>query len=211
MRKPRPTVASAICAMYRSYVMRRAERRARLAARSPIGLWSGCRTYASRCDISRRHRRSPRSPCITLALGIGANTAIFSVVHRLLIAPLPYANGDRVVALKTIGQVRGRRRTRGDHGRRMRRAIRPRPLARMGGARAFVRAGRGRGADVPLALAGLAAGHGEHAFMTANLLGLLGARPSLGRMFTPAEEKPVTNHVAMISHRWWQSRVRRTR
>src|SRR5205085_10342394 len=42
---------------------------------------------------------------LTLALGIGANTAIFTVVHRLLIAPLPYPDGDRVVALKTIGRV----------------------------------------------------------------------------------------------------------
>jgi hypothetical protein len=35
----------------------------------------------------------------SLALGIGANTAIFTLVHRLLIAPLPYPDGDRIVKL----------------------------------------------------------------------------------------------------------------
>src|SRR5512138_1263361 len=50
----------------------------------------------------RQMRRSPAFTAIavvTLALGIGATTAIFSVVHRLLLDPIPYPGGDRIVAL----------------------------------------------------------------------------------------------------------------
>src|SRR4051812_22750929 len=89
---------------YRDHVARRAERKAR---------WQGISEWVAewRQDVRFALRHFAKGPAFTaiavttLALGIGANTAIFSVVHRLLIAPLPYKNGDRVVALKTLGQI----------------------------------------------------------------------------------------------------------
>ena len=98
---------------YREHVARRAERKAR---------WQRITDWFVewRQDVRFALRHFAKAPAFTaiavttLALGIGANTAIFSVVHRLLIAPLPYANGDRVVALKTLGKRRSRRQP-GEH------------------------------------------------------------------------------------------------
>ena len=64
-----------------------------------------------RDDIRFAWRQSVKAPAftaiaiLTLALGIGANTAIFSVIHRLLLAPLPYPEGDRIVMPMQVGGI----------------------------------------------------------------------------------------------------------
>jgi len=87
--------------VYRDHVARRAERKARWQR---VADWF----VEWQQDVRFAVRHFAKAPAftavavLTLALGIGANTAIFSVVHHLLIAPLPYAGGDRIVALKTL-------------------------------------------------------------------------------------------------------------
>src|SRR5206468_11067250 len=64
-------------------------------------------------DVATALRRVRRSPghalavVVTLALGIGATTAIFSVVRAVLLAPLPYRAPDRLVLLAESSQERG--------------------------------------------------------------------------------------------------------
>src|SRR5687767_4409136 len=54
----------------------------------------------------RQHRTFALTAILTLALGIGASTAIFSVVHAVLLRPLPYTNADRLVLV--WGELRAR-------------------------------------------------------------------------------------------------------
>ena len=187
---------------YRDHVARRAERRARWQC---VADWF----VEWQQDVRFAVRHFAKAPSftavavLTLALGIGANTAIFSVVHRLLIAPLPYENGARIVALKTLGQIGvigGLKSAMSDAP-----ADPPSPLLNAWAIRAHSFEQVAGVEQVFLSL--LADGQQDtvsHAFVTANLLDVLGARPSYGRMFRAEEEKPGTNLVAMISHRWWQ-------
>ena len=188
---------------YRDHVARRAERKAQ---------WQRITEWFAewRQDVRFALRHFAKAPAFTsiavatLALGIGANTAIFSVVHRLLIAPLPYANGDRVVALKTLGRV-------GVAGSLA--SMTPDAPSDPPGEVLRAWAERARSfeqvAGVEQVSSSIQANSQpdtlSYALATANLLDLLGTRPSYGRMFTRAEEKPGANHVAVISHRWWQA------
>ena len=176
---------------YRTYVSNRAERRARAQGLAEwIDEWAQDVRFAGR--QFRRNAGFTALAVLTLALGIGANSAIFSVVHRLIIAPLPFADGNRIVRLT----LRDGDRMAGSPPRDALLAWRDRARSIDSIAAVSVQAlylqDFGEAQDtIP-------------AYVTSNYLGLLGLRPALGRGFTPEDEHPGAVPVAMISYGRWQ-------
>ena len=142
-------------------------------------------------------RRSPgfaAAAILTLALGMGATTAIFSVIRAVLMSPLPYAQPERRVMVwsrwkdfpKTwvaVGEVADYRR-----------AI---PSFASVAAWEIDQANLTGGADpVRVGVAGV----------TANTFETLGARPQLGRGFTEAEDRPGGPPVIVLGYGVWQNR-----
>jgi predicted permease len=141
--------------------------------------------------------RSPGFTCVaalTLALGIGANTAIFSVVHGVLVKPLPYADPDSLVRLfeesppetpefplspGTFIEFRSHSRA-------------------FASLAAHERSDLQLGGDRPEQLRGMR--------VTAGFFELLGYRPHLGREFTREDEAPDAGAVAILSHALWARR-----
>ena len=135
---------------------------------------------------------------LTLALGIGANTAIFSVVNAVLLKPLPYREPGQIVMLWTDNPSVNL----GFH------ELPPAPtdfLEWRRDAKSFeqIAAFRTRLADLseegdPERVGGVQ--------VTANFFSLLGAQPVLGRVFPAEAEQPGNDKVAIISHGLWQRR-----
>jgi putative ABC transport system permease protein len=133
---------------------------------------------------------------LTLALGIGANTAIFSVVNAVLLRPLPFKDSDRVVMVWNNGaEAAGGDRT-------------PLAVADLQDVHSQSRSFESFGAfqngtfnytsgEVPEQLRGVG--------VTANLLSLLGAVPQIGRDFQTADEQVGSERTILISDRFWRS------
>jgi hypothetical protein len=91
---------------FHAYAARQAAKRARAHRMGEwFSEWRQDLRFALR--LFRKHAPLTLIVVFTLALGIGANTAIFSVVHRLLITPLPYTAGDCIVVLALEGREHG--------------------------------------------------------------------------------------------------------
>lgn len=133
---------------------------------------------------------------ITLALGIGANTAIFSVVNSVLLSPLPYKEPDRLIRVYEKRLALGRTRNV---------ASAPDFLDWRAQNQVFenMAAWTGWGAN-------LSTGTGEPvrvigAAITADLFPTLGVEPQLGRTFSQEEDSPASKGpVVIISHGLWQ-------
>jgi len=143
-------------------------------------------------------RRSPSFSAVvilTLALGIGANTAIFSVVYSVLLRPLPYPNGERLVRLgESTAQASGIAVTwvNFQHWREESTAFED--MAAVTGAD-FTLTGRG---DAVLTHARL---------VTSDFFGLTGMTPALGRLFTDADDEAGAAPTVVVTADFWQTRL----
>src|SRR5215470_4233895 len=134
---------------------------------------------------------------ITLALGIGANTAIFSFVNALFLRPLPVANPDRVARLYAEDS-RGRKFDVFSYPNYADLRDRSQTLQVLA-AHSYADASVGLGA-------GAEDTSGE--VVTGNYFILLGVNAALGRTLLPEDDlTPGANPVVVISHAFWQSRL----
>ncbi|HLM56809.1 MAG TPA: ABC transporter permease [Pyrinomonadaceae bacterium] len=133
---------------------------------------------------------------LALALGIGANTAIFSVVNVMLLRPLPFADSDQLVAVWTRNVARST--TRGSTAPPDFRAWQEQNAAFQGLGAYYLGDFNISARSEPERVRG--------AFVTSNLFPLLGTKPALGRLFSPEEEKFGQHRVAILGHGLWQRR-----
>jgi putative ABC transport system permease protein len=150
--------------------------------------------YAAR--VLLKHPAFSAVAVLTLAFGIGANTAIFSLVNEVLLRPLPFADSDRLVmvwedasfaglphnepAPANFADWRSQNKTLED-------------MAALSWSNLTV-----TGDGEPWTLFGYE--------VTSNFFGLLGVRAALGRTFLPEDESTSANKVVMLSHGIWQKR-----
>jgi predicted permease len=129
---------------------------------------------------------------LTLALAIGANTAMFTVTSALLLRPFPYSNPQQLVTIQVKEQTEDRPGTLlryellRDHGKSFQVATWANDN--------FNLTGRGEPLQVPVAR------------VSANFFSLLGVQPELGRMFTEDEGRPEGRPVVVLSDSVWRSR-----
>lgn len=150
---------------------------------------------------ARMVRRNPAfslTAILTLALGIGATTAIFSVVDGVVIQPLPYPDSDHIVTV-THSAVFGSQRSRDF-------PFSPQMLAVYGANnQTFQELGLWRLGQA--AVTGLAAP--ELVFtleVTQETLRVLGVQPILGRRFSKADDQPGAPETVTLTNGYWQRR-----
>jgi putative ABC transport system permease protein len=132
---------------------------------------------------------------LTLALGIGANTAIFSVVNAVLLRPLPFKKSAQLVLMReTYKQVGNVSVSYPDF-------LDWRQQSRSFAAMAVIN-------NVGFNLSGVTQPENIGGYaVSPNFLELLGVRPVLGRDLLPSEEQPGTAPVLLLSYQLWQSHL----
>src|ERR1700736_3451839 len=149
-------------------------------------LWNDLR-YALR--MLRKSPGFTSVAVLTLGLGIGANTAIFSLVDGILLLPLPYSHPEQLVSVN------------GSYPKgalvAMREQVRTMDVGAYAEGHDFNLTGNGE----PVRLTG--------ALVSAELLSILGVRPELGRTFYPGEDNAGQDNFVVLSHGLWEQRFGR--
>jgi predicted permease len=156
---------------------------------------------ALRQDVRYAVRGLRRTPgftvavVLTLALGIGTNTAIFSLVDQLLLRPLPYPDGERIVRIHET-EIGGSDHSDVNPANWMDWQRQSQTLASLAAwdPGAFTLTGVGE----PERLQTL--------FVSAEFFPLLGVQPLLGRVISPEDDRPNAPRVAVLTYALWQRR-----
>jgi len=148
-------------------------------------------------QIFRQLRKSPgfaAAAILTLALGIGANTAIFSVVHAILIRPFPYPESDRIFFISAT------QRDQADNSF---------PLSFPDlvdfQQQSDVFDGLGGSLDAQFIVSGeFETSRLKGAFVSPSTMELLRVPPLLGRLFTATDDQPGAAPLCLLAHRAWE-------
>ncbi|MEO7101963.1 MAG: ABC transporter permease [Gemmatimonadaceae bacterium] len=133
---------------------------------------------------------------LTLGLGIGINTTVFSVVNAILIRPMPHINSERLVVLR---DVQNSRRSAG--------AVSYPDFADWKAqSRALQDIGAYHDRDVVMIRPGSDAEQIQAEAISTNLFQMLGARPAMGRLFLSHEDGPGRDRVVILSDKLWTER-----
>ena len=156
-----------------------------------------------RQDVQYGARTLAKSPgftavaVLTLALGIGANTAIFSVVQNLLLRPLPYPNPEQLVEIANtyFPQIPKGGLAPGDYSDWRRQNT---SFSEMGAYTKILQGFNLSGDGEPERI--------QVGYADSGLFPMLGIRPALGRGFFPEEDRAGNAPVVILGHRLWLSR-----
>ncbi len=154
-------------------------------------------------DLRLALRALARSPAfslavlVTLALGIGASTAIFSVIYGVLLRPLPYPQGERLVHLTQPAQLSGVKNV----------GISPMEVRELR-TRATTVADLVEYHSMPFViLGGQDPERVQTGVVSAEFFRTLGVRPLLGRLFEKGEDLPGAAPVLLLSYKYWQNHL----
>jgi predicted permease len=145
---------------------------------------------------ARALRRNPGfalAAVLVVSLGVGANTAVFSLADFVLIRPLPFAEPDRLVRIwERLPGYSQMELSPADY----------RDWKRMSTSFQAMAASRGLSANM---IAEHEPQRVEGAYLTADMLPMLGVRPLIGRFFTPEEDRYGATGTLLLSYRIWQA------